>query len=115
MALVSFARKTVTRLRATTVVERGDEVLVWTSPSSLTIEGCVFQPIPSEEILRDRTVRDARIFRWRLYTPPDSDVTELDRVRVDGEDYEVDGFVQKWTGPTGSLAHNELVLKRVEG
>lgn len=115
MALVSFARKTVTRLRATTTVERGDVVLVWTSPSSLDITNCVFQPIPSEEILRDRTNRDAVISRWRLYTPPLSDITEIDRVRVDGVVYEVDGFVQRWTGPTGSLAHDELELKRVDG
>jgi hypothetical protein len=115
MALVSFARKTITRLRATTVVERGDSILSWTSPSTLDIEGCIFQPIPSDEILRDRTNRDAVISRWRVHAPPGSDVIEVDRVRVDSVDYEIDGFIQRWQGPTGSLAHDEFELKRVDG
>lgn len=115
MAVVSFGRKTVTRLRATTVVERGDVVYVWTDPAELDIDGCVFQPIPSEEIQRDRQNRDAVIRRWRLITPPGADITEHDRVSVDGDVYEVDGFVQRWHGPTGALAHDEIGLKRVEG
>lgn len=115
MSVVSFGRKTVTRLRATTVVERGDTIQVWTSPSTLDVSGCVFQPIPSEEILRDRTNRDAVIRRWRLITPPGVDITEYDRVRVDAVDYEVDGFIQRWVGPTGALAHDEIELKRVDG
>lgn len=115
MAVVSFGRKTVTRLRATTVVERGDTVRSWANPSTLDIVGCVFQPIPSEEIQRDRTNRDAVIRRWRLVTPPGADINEHDRVSADGVVYEVDGFIQRWTGPTGALAHDEIELKRVDG
>jgi hypothetical protein len=115
MAVVSFGRKTVTRLRATTAVERGDTVYVWDSPATLDVAGCVFQPIPAEEIQRDRENRDAVIRRWRLITPPGVDITEHDRVRVDGTDYDVDGSVQRWVGPTGALAHDEIELKRVDG
>ncbi|MGV9364521.1 hypothetical protein [Amycolatopsis sp. NPDC003731] len=115
MAVVSFGCKTVTRLRATTVVERGDTVYVWDTPATLDVAGCVFQPIPSEEIQRDRENRDAVIRRWRLITPPGADINEHDRVAVDGVVYEVDGFIQRWQGPTGALAHDELELKRVDG
>lgn len=115
VAVVSFGRKTVTRLRATTVVERGDTVLSWLTPSTLNILGCVFQPIPSEEIQRDRTNRDAVISRWRLITPPGADINEHDRVSADDIVYEVDGFIQRWIGPTGALAHDEITLKRVDG
>lgn len=117
---VSFATDTVTVIRPAWIVERGDEIPDWSSASEHQITGCRVQPMSGEEVLFSGSggggaARDAVISRWKLFAPTGADITERDRVRHQGVVYEVDGSIQRWPSPTGTLAHTEAVLQRVEG
>lgn len=119
--MISFKNQTITVLRPTLIVERGDEVPDWSlPPAQHLIAGCRLQPMSADEVLFSGaggggTARNAVVSRWRLLLPADADLHEHDRVRYEGNDYEVDGLVQHWPSPTGALAHGEAVLRRVEG
>jgi hypothetical protein len=109
---ISFLTQTITRVRPVYTTERGDQVADWTNATTTDLTGWRLQPLVGEELLG---LRDAVTRRWKAFGPPGVDVTELDRIRYAGVEYEVDGFVQRWPSPTGVLAHTELILKRVEG
>lgn len=118
--MISFKNQTITVLRPTFVVERGDEVPDWSNPTQHLITGCRLQPMSADEVLFSGaggggTARNAVVSRWKLLLPSGADITEHDRVRYADAVYEVDGFVQHWPSPTGALAHGEAVLRRVEG
>jgi hypothetical protein len=51
-----------------------------------------------------------------VYAPPGSDVLRSDRIRYDGELYDIDGDVGVWASPFGPAADGvELALRRGEG
>jgi len=107
-----IANQTVHRLRGTTVTDSHGNVYVsWATPAELAVEGCSVQPETGAEIL---TGRDSVTSIWRLYAPPDADITSTDRVRHGGKDYEVDGSIQDWPDIFG-LGHKFCFLKLVEG
>lgn len=109
--------ETVTRLRATPATDpySGEATgLDWSSPSSLTIEGCGFNPGQSSEPLQD--ARNAVITQPEVYAPPGSDVLPGDRLVVRGVTYEVDGRPAAWRSPfTGWEPGMVIALKDVEG
>lgn len=110
---VSFAKKTVTIIRADRTEDRyGDSVLDWDNSSEHEVEKCILLPVEGEETLSLES--DQVISRWTLDAPYDADITALDRVRYNDVTYEVDGSVQHWESPTGRLNHLEVMLKRLE-
>ena len=112
MAVISFARDTITIKRPAVVIERGDKVFDWIHATTHTVSQCIVQPLVGEEVLGDR---DAVISRWKLFAPYHSDILSTDHVIHDGVEYEVDGSVQPWPSPTGTLVHDEIMLRKIEG
>lgn len=107
-----FTTTTVDVIRPASVTERGDTIEDWDSPTEHTETGWLVQPLDTSEQLG---LRDAIVRRFRALVPVTADVLDTDRVRYAGRVYEIDGGIQPWPVPPGSLAHNEIVLKRVEG
>ena len=109
--------ETVTRLRATSAVDPySDEPTQsdWTSPDSLDIPGCGFNPGQSSEPTQE--ARNAVITQPEVYAPTGSDVLAGDRLVVRGDTYDVDGKPAVWRSPfTGWQPGVVIVLKEVEG
>jgi hypothetical protein len=109
--------ETVTRLRATATTDPySDEPddLSWTSPSSLVIPGCGFDPGGSTETNDAR--RDAVTTQPTVYAPPDADIGPADRLSVRGVTYEVDGRPGLWRSPfTGWEPGLVVPLRLFEG
>lgn len=118
---ISFKNQTITVIRAGVVVERGDDMLDWDNATEYQLLGCRLQPMATDEVLFTGSAggggvaRDAIVTRWKVYGPASPDIGPRDRARVDGVVYEVDGQIQEWPSPTGTLAHSEFVLKVVAG
>lgn len=107
-----IATETVVRLRATTTTDaHNNPVRSWSSPSSLTIDGCSVQPAEGDEYLLGR---EQITSRWKWFGPSDADVLSTDRLRHASVDYEVDGSVQLWPDHAG-LGHKWAYLKKVAG
>lgn len=90
--------ETVTRLRATTTTDEYHNALEdWSAPAELEIVTLApAEPRPSGEFTPD--ARNAVTSGWTLYLPAGSDVTALDRMRVRGEVYPVQGEPADWLG-----------------
>ncbi len=102
---------TVTVLTAQAAVDgyTGRDRADWTDPVEVDVAGCSVQPVTGSE---DTFTRDEVTWRWQCWGPVDMSVTAASRVRWDGQVYEVDGPIQKWTG---RLAHVTFFLKVVTG
>lgn len=104
---MTLGTDTITVLRATPGAE--DDFGNPTSgvPVGTTVLGCSVQPIEGDEA----TVgRDTVVSRWRVWAPVGTDLKATDRVRYDGDVYEVDGEVQRWD--SGTLPHVTALLRR---
>jgi hypothetical protein len=105
---------TITRLRATSAVDpysgeaTGED---WSIPNELPIPGCSVQPGPGQPLLRN--LRAGVIVDYIAWAPLDTDVTEHDRIRYAGQDYDVSDTIQRWDF-TG-LGHLVIPMRRVEG
>lgn len=91
--------ETVTRIRAGAVVDPYSEETqpTWDEAkvSKLDIETLAPpEPRPSSEPVQD--ARNAVTSGWTLYLPAGADVTALDRMRVRGVDYPVQGEPGAW-------------------
>jgi len=109
--------ETVVRLRAPLVTDAyQDKVRDWDNAVETTITDVQVQPSESSE---PATVgRSTVITHMRLLTPigTDIDLERTDRIRWDGDDWEVDGEVARYMRPsTGAVHHVEATLKRVAG
>lgn len=107
--------ETVTRLRATTAEDRyGDDAADWSNPDELDIDGCAVAPRDAEE---DRPGgRQVVIAGFNVYAPADTEVLPTDRLRVRGDDHEVDGEPGVWTNPfTDVTAGVEIRTRKVTG
>lgn len=114
MAVASFARATITRLRPVLITDgHGNTVPDWSQPpAELPIGGCSVQPAATAEVLTSRdTVQD----QWTVWAPRFADITASDRVRWRGIDYEVLGQPAAWDSPTGALSHQQFNMQRWEG
>lgn len=111
--MISYHRDTVTVLRAQLVDDGyGNESPDWDNPTETTVPGCRVQPERGDDYVLDR---EAVITRWRLFAPAGTDLRATDRVEHQDVVYEVEGSVERWPSPTGSLAHVEALLRRAEG
>lgn len=113
MALPSWAKVTVTRLRAGTIDRRGSTEQDWSHPSELDIPGCSVQPASTS------LSQDGRVLAISegetLYMPPGSDVKAGDRIRWDGNVYTITGKPRAWTSPTGLVSNLQAPLERWTG
>jgi len=111
--LPSWAKDTVTRMRATVKVVRGSEMPDWTTPDLLDITGCSVQPAGTS------LSQDGRVLgiddRFTCYMPPGSDVLAGDRIRWNDKVYAVIGEPQSWNSPTGRVSNMQVTLERWDG
>lgn len=113
MTGIAFHTHTVTVLRGAATVDRyGDPIDGWSTATETEITGCRVQPAagPEDTVDRNQITR-----RWLLFVPPGADIRATDRVRWDGDDYDIDGEIRRWPSVSGRLAHLEADLIRVEG
>lgn len=110
--VISFATDTVTVIRPAYLTSRGDQVPDWDHATEHDSTGWRIQPLAGEEVL---TGRDAVVDRRKGFGPIDADVNERDRIRFAGLLFEIDSPIQRWRSPTGTIAHTEITLRRVEG
>lgn len=107
MSLVSFARHTITIIRAARVKDHGSWFDDWDNPEpERTIEGCVVFPGASDEELG--RVDAEKVLFTVLVPGHDADITTRDKIRVDlepGLDLSVFGRPRKIPSPTGRLDH----------
>ncbi len=114
--LPSWFTDEVVVIRAGTTTDRyGDEVLDWDAPTEHTVRNCKVNPVAGNEdtgLLDDRA---ALTRRWNLAAPPCSDIKATDRMRWQGDVYEVEGEVLTWRSPLGGVDHLYVQLVRREG
>lgn len=109
---VSFARQSVTRLRAAVRTVRGSDIFDWSDPDTLEITGCSVQP-GTTELSQDGRVLGV-LDGLTCYMPIGSDVKEGDRIQYEGNVYEINGMPKVWHG-VGNSSHIQLVLRRWAG
>lgn len=117
MPTISFKNQTVTVIKPLTTTQRNDQVLVWEDAPETNVSGCRFQPeIGNEQTSNSYGVgRDSVASRGVVFGPTGMDVAAIDRVRFNGDVYEIDGPIRRWSSPSGRLAHVEFTVERVEG
>lgn len=103
-----FGEHVVTVLRAPTDDDDyGNPARDWDAATESEVTGCSVQPVQGDE---ETVARDTVVSRWRLYAPDSTDLLASDRVRFEGDVYEVDGEVQRWDFPP--LSHVTALLRR---
>lgn len=76
-----------------------------------TIERCEWQPRSSSENV---SARDQLVSGLMFYAPEGTDLRHTDALLLDGERYEVDGDVGRWSG-VAIPGYVETALRRVTG
>ena len=118
MALPSFARDTVTVMRASRIVERGVEIYDWDQAETHDIPGCSVQFTTTAlngVLSANKFARDSLMTRAILYMPPGSDIQKGDRIIFNGDRYLIDGAPYEMISPTGRLTHIKCNLVDWEG
>lgn len=110
--MVSFATQSVTRLRANRVEEWGQEVVDWENVDELEIDGCVAYGLASVEMESGRDITRSTV---QLIAPFHADIKGGDRIKYDGNVYEIIGEPQAQRSPTGSVSNLEIMLKKWVG
>lgn len=112
--LPTWASQEITRVRPGTKTLRGSEVPDWSPDkvSELKITGCSVQPATTSLSQDGRVLGIAE--GWTAYIPEGSDVLAGDRIKFDGDTYEINGEPKKWTGAF-TRSHIQLNLVRWEG
>lgn len=111
--LPSWANDTVTRLRATTITQRGSEIPDWSNPDRLAIPGCSMQPAGTS-LTQDGRVQGTTD-GYTCYLPPGADVLAGDRIEYGGNVYTINGEPRTWQSPTGRVSTTQLQLERWYG
>ncbi|ONK09439.1 hypothetical protein [Streptomyces sp. MP131-18] len=110
-------RDSVTRVRAPLVTNPyGDPVRDWASAVRTTLTGWRVQPVQGSRQTAAETIpRDGLERNRRAFGPIGADIETTDRIEWAGVTWVIDGDVDRWRGPTGRLAHTEILLTRMEG
>lgn len=113
----SWHTDTITRIRAPLVTSPyGDPERDWDAATSTPLSGWRIQPMQGSRVnVADTLPRDGLDRRHRAFGPFASDVLTTDRIEWQGETWRIEGDVDRWRSPTGSIAHTELILARMEG
>lgn len=109
MPVALLGSDTVTRLRGQSRDRFGD---VTGSDSELDIPGCAVQPTSAIE---STDHGDLLVTNVTLYAPPGTDLAAADRIRWQGDVYEVDGTPAAWHTRRGIASHVQAQLKLVQG
>ncbi len=112
MALPSFCKDTVTRLRPSTTTSRGSTILDWSHPKRMDIQGCSMQPASTSLTTDGRVLGISDLYT--LFAPPNADITAGDRIVYRGNTYEIDGDVRVQPA-AGRLEHIQITLRRYHG
>lgn len=110
--LPSFCKDIVTRIRPGAKESRGSIIPDWTTATEKDIGGCSMQPA-STSLTQDGRVLGL-LDEYTLFLPPDADVQAGDRIRYNGQVYEIDGDVRVQPAAL-RLDHIELRLRRYAG
>ena len=112
MALQSFWRQSITRIRPGTKLERGNRVHDWSNPNELVIDECSVQPAGTS------LSQDGRVLGvtdgLTVYAPEGADVKAGDRIRYGGNVYTINGEPLLWPG-VARMQHIQLNLVRWYG
>lgn len=113
MALPTWANDTITRIRPGVITRRGSEEPDWEHPITKNIDGCSMQPAATT------LSQDGRVLGisegYTCYLPPGADVLAGDKIRWNGEDYQIIGEPKSWRSPTGRVSSTQLQLERWAG
>lgn len=113
MTIESFFVVDATILRAGTRTSRTDEELAdWSDTTSTNVKGWRSQEATSEPTGPGRLL--VSVTREVFYVPADTDVTEHDRIAIDGVTFDIAGKPRTARTPRGEH-HLELTLVAVEG
>lgn len=113
MALPSFARESLVRIRPTRTSDRRDEFLDYENPESTkVIKGCVIDPITGAENISNR---NAEFSQWQVMMPARADIDSDDHIEYRGKIYQIQGSIQDQPSATGTLDHIYFVMNRWEG
>lgn len=111
--LPSWANDTVTRIRPGQIDRRGSIGPDWSTATEKQISGCSVQPGGTS------LSQDGRVLAisdgYTCYMPPGSDVIAGDKIRFNGQDYQVIGEPRAWTSPTGRVSSLQAQLERWSG
>lgn len=113
MALPSWFRQSVTRVRAGEKTVRGSVVPDWDNATTAVISWCSVQPSTTSLSQDGRVLGVAE--SYTLYMPADADVQEGDRIIFDSKQFVVRGIPGSWVSPTGGLSNKQVTLERWEG
>lgn len=113
MALPSFFRQSITRIRPGTKVLRGSEVPDWTQATTATISACSVQPAGTSLSMDGRVL--ALTDGLTAYVPANADIQAGDRIEYAGETYTINGAPRVWPSASGGLDHIQLNLERWSG
>ena len=109
----TWAQQTITRIRPGTRTVRGSEIRDWDDPDELEISGCSMQPAGNS------LSQDGRVLGvfdgYTCYAPVNADIQAGDRIRFNGQVFEINGEPNLWTSATGNLDNMLLNLVRWSG
>lgn len=111
--LPSYFNEVVIRIRPAQKIERGTPAFDWDNADEAPVYGCHVQPSSTS------LSQDGRILGLAegctLYTQPDADIKEGDRIRIGDDTYTINGVPKQWTSPTGALSNMQVPLMRWSG
>lgn len=109
--------ETITRIRAAATLDPYSEEatgLDWDAAIETDIPNVALEPRPSSEPVQD--ARNAVVSGYTIYARSGTDLKPIDRVRVRGEVYEIDGDTADWRNPySGTRPGVVIQTKRVAG
>ncbi|MFB7900035.1 hypothetical protein ACFC1B_27335 [Streptomyces xiamenensis] len=113
----SWHRDTLVIIRAPIVTDPyGNPRRDWAAATRTPLPGCRVQPVQGSRVNASDTIpREGLDRRRRVFAPLAADIESTDRIEWAGETWVIEGDVDRWRGPTGAVAHTELILSRMEG
>ncbi|MBL3808517.1 hypothetical protein ACFWFV_14060 [Streptomyces diastaticus] len=110
-------RDTIVRVRAPMATDPyGNPRRDWANAERTPMPGWRVQPVQGARQTAAETIpREGLERSRRLFGPISADIESTDRIEWQGEVWVIDGDVDRWRGPTGRLAHTELLMQRMEG
>lgn len=109
----SWANQTITRIRPGVKTVRGSDIRDWENAEEKDITGCSMQPAGNT---LSQNNHEVGIFDgYTCYAPANADIQVGDRIRFDGQIFEINGEPNRWTSATGNLDNMLLNLVRWSG
>lgn len=105
----------ITRLRpASTVDAHGNTIQNWASVTRLDLPGAISWPIVTREAITPG--REAIVDTWMVAVPPGVGIDRHDRIEIDGQVWQIDGWPQAWANPyTGGRPGTTVRVVQVGG